>query len=538
MKKALFLLPLALSLMTSCSNISSTSSSIPYPPISTDSSNGSSTESESTTSATESYTFEFSSVGDGGTATANVKNGTYDKGITISLTATITTVNGIFDGYYFGDKLISKDLTYAFELTKDTKIEARFHLGENLDDYVYQTFSHKFNQNDFTGSGYNTTAGSKEINGLTWNYDAFTFLGQSSDGVQIGSNKAPQKTPWVLSTDFGEEVYLTSISISGLYKNPTSFTISNGDFGFAESLQNTSYSTFEFENLNAKVSGLNIGLSVQSKALYLDTLTFTILVPKDSDLTLTTDISSLEPAVPGKNGVPETKYQPITSEEYYSDVDLTLDGDALKLELYSKISNLNRWSYGDDTEILLYVDANPEDPKYLYGIYDGDDIVAAANGVWNKEHVWACAQMGLGGDKRPDSSTKNRSSDLHNLRVSCQNSNGDHGNLFFDNTDTTTTFFPNIAGEPNDAHNYAGDHRGDVARILFYMATCYQDVIHLDDNLNANDDYSMGKLSTLLEWNEADPVDAFEIQRNNRIYEYQGNRNPFIDHPELAARIW
>jgi hypothetical protein len=48
----------------------------------------------------------------------------------------------------------------------------------------------------------------------------------------------------------------------------------------------------------------------------------------------------------------------------------------------------------------------------------------------------------------------------------------------------------------------------------------------------------MGKLSTLLAWNELDPVDAFERRRNDVIYGWQNNRNPFVDYPELANRIW
>ncbi len=252
---------------------------------------------------------------------------------------------------------------------------------------------------------------------------------------------------------------------------------------------------------------------------------------------LKTDNDTAEPAVPGQNGVPSTKYAPISKEEYYQDVDLTLTGDALKNELNSKISVMTKYSYGDDTDIMLYTDANPNKPGFLYGIYDGDDIIAKNTGIWNKEHVWACSQMGLGGDKRPSSDTKNKSSDLHNLRVSCQNSNGTHGNKFYDNSNTDLTMYPNISGTPNTSHNYSGDHRGDVARIQFYMATMYLE-LHLTDNLNVSDDMSMGKLSVLLEWNELDPVDEFEIQRNNRIYEYQGNRNPFIDYPELANKIY
>lgn len=84
---------------------------------------------------------------------------------------------------------------------------------------------------------------------------------------------------------------------------------------------------------------------------------------------------------------------------------------------------------------------------------------------------------------------------------------------------------------------YEGYFRGDVARILFYMATRY-DFLELNDDCNVENDTSMSKLSTLLEWNELDPVDDFEIQRNNRIYEYQVSRNPYIDYPELASVVF
>lgn len=49
----------------------------------------------------------------------------------------------------------------------------------------------------------------------------------------------------------------------------------------------------------------------------------------------------------------------------------------------------------------------------------------------------------------------------------------------------------------------------------------------------------LGDLDILLQWNAADPVDACEMRRNDRIHaQWQGNRNPFIDHPEWADAIW
>ena len=93
--------------------------------------------------------------------------------------------------------------------------------------------------------------------------------------------------------------------------------------------------------------------------------------------------------------------------------------------------------------------------------------------------------------------------------------------------------------EPDD------EYKGDFARIYFYMVTCYKsdvanwpgcDQLDYQDNLyKAFSDWSM---QMLLEWHRADPVSQKEINRNEGVYEKQGNRNPFVDHPELAEYIW
>lgn len=184
---------------------------------------------------------------------------------------------------------------------------------------------------------------------------------------------------------------------------------------------------------------------------------------------------------------------------------------------------MTKLSYGEDSNIKLYTDESVDNPGYMYGTFDGDNIKAKLSGTLNKEHIWPCSQMKLdGNDPRPDSDTKNHATDLHNLRASCQDANGAYGNKFYDNENTNITLFINIEGTPNSLHLYEGDLRGVVARISFYMATRY-DFLGLNDDWNVENDTFMSKLSTLLEWNELDPVDDFEIERNNRIYEYQGN---------------
>ncbi len=87
--------------------------------------------------------------------------------------------------------------------------------------------------------------------------------------------------------------------------------------------------------------------------------------------------------------------------------------------------------------------------------------------------------------------------------------------------------------------------RGDVARMMFYMAVMYEghggyDSCDLELTESNNYGYSptLGKLSVLKQWHAQDPVDSWEQQRNEKVYTQQGNRNPFIDNPEWVESIW
>jgi len=93
--------------------------------------------------------------------------------------------------------------------------------------------------------------------------------------------------------------------------------------------------------------------------------------------------------------------------------------------------------------------------------------------------------------------------------------------------------------EPDD------EYKGDFARIYFYMVTCYKSDVgtwpgcdQLDYATNNYKAFSTWSMQMLLEWHRADPVSQKEISRNEAVYKQQGNRNPFVDHPELAEYIW
>ena len=111
----------------------------------------------------------------------------------------------------------------------------------------------------------------------------------------------------------------------------------------------------------------------------------------------------------------------------------------------------------------------------------------------------------------------------------------------FTYTPSTSTFV--ISGlidtfEPPDVA------KGDVARAMFYMDVRYagdtdgEPDLQLVDEVNTSGT-QLGKLSTLIHWHFQDPPDDFERQRNNLIYtNWQGNRNPFVDHPEWVLKVW
>ncbi len=215
------------------------------------------------------------------------------------------------------------------------------------------------------------------------------------------------------------------------------------------------------------------------------------------------------------------------------------DGQELKDLLHNLIDGHQPFSYYSTKEMMKYSDQNPDNPYHVLLVYTGtshpNDDYGTGNNQLNREHVWAKSH-GSFTDWLP------MYSDVHNLKPCDASVNNDKGNKDFDeggiaHLEAIGCYYTTYTWEPRDSE------KGDIARIIFYMAVRYEGDqgetdLEVVDEINTSPAPEHGRLSTLLEWNLQDPPDPFEMSRNEVIYAWQKNRNPFIDHPQFAQLIW
>lgn len=255
-------------------------------------------------------------------------------------------------------------------------------------------------------------------------------------------------------------------------------------------------------------------------------------------MTGTSAIAAADGSEPEDPGDPTDPEVPTDPGSYY-DGTAGLSGQALKDKLHQIISNQTVLSYSQVWEGLKDVDEDTQDTSSVRLLYSGTTTPKTNNGGdadnWNREHVWAKSHGDFGTSNGPGT-------DLHHLRPTDVTVNSARGNLDFDNGGSENSEAPgNYADgdswEPRDAV------KGDVARMIFYMAVRYEsgDSVDLEvnDQVNNGSNPYMGRLSVLKQWSQEDPPDAFEQRRNERIQaNWQGNRNPFIDNPEWVESVF
>lgn len=232
---------------------------------------------------------------------------------------------------------------------------------------------------------------------------------------------------------------------------------------------------------------------------------------------------------------------------YYDSLE-GLSGSSLKQALQDIIANpavVRAHNYGDIEFILKEADKNPlnsnqvwqmyvESPKPILDYQTGSSNV----GVWNREHIFPQSRGGFSGGTSSNADGINvwlptnandilaGHADAHHLRAE-------------DGVENSTRSNKDYGSDYNGPTGNQGSWRGDVSRALFYMAVRYNGLNLVNGNpSDTSGNQIMGDLASLLTWNTADPSDDFEMNRNNYIYTWQMNRNPFIDHPNLADYIF
>ena len=258
-----------------------------------------------------------------------------------------------------------------------------------------------------------------------------------------------------------------------------------------------------------------------------------------------------------------------SQETYYNDVDKTLTGIALKNELATKIiathTNVLEYTSGgpDVWDACKATDANTANTSEVvlfYGWEDGSDQDItndrtrnnslqdtgnnATSEVWNREHVFPKSLA----NPILDTDVPGPATDAHHLRAADRTRNSTRNNRKYGKgsgtSDFSTDTFSGLSG-PNTPAWYPGDEwKGDAARMIMYMYVRYGDVcLPTAVGVGSNEFTPDDMIDLFLEWNAEDPVSQIEIDRNTyhentSNYAAQGNRNPFIDNPYLATRIW
>ena len=238
-----------------------------------------------------------------------------------------------------------------------------------------------------------------------------------------------------------------------------------------------------------------------------------------------------------------------SQQNYYSDVNLSLTGLTLKEALATKITSTHSqflfydqiWDASKVTDVnpnnnqevlLVYGYENGSDSNVTNDRTRGIDNNGGSSGDWNREHVYS---RSLG---TPNLGEAGPGSDAHHLRPADAQRNSSRSNRKF-------TSGSGNSGIQQNGGWYPGDEwKGDVARMMMYMYLRYDNRC-LPTNVGIGNSNSTpdDMIDLFLKWNAEDPVSNFEKQRNTfhgntANQNAQGNRNPFIDNPILATRIW
>lgn len=271
----------------------------------------------------------------------------------------------------------------------------------------------------------------------------------------------------------------------------------------------------------------------------------------------------------GNNGQPPIicTDEPTDLDAYYASVDAG-NAQSLRQTLHNTIDDHKRFPYTASTtdtwDIIAIADQDPDEPERIVTVYKNVSYPKQFGGAanYNREHSWPKSH----GFKK-DGHRNYPYTDVHHLFASDVRYNGSRGNKPYGDCASCGALkaFENneMGGERDDVNRTNDDvwetwpeRRGDVARAMFYMDLRYEggshsvtgfdepnliltnDASEIQSSSRNRDEGHMGLLDDLLEWHRQDPVDDMERRRNEVIFCFQENRNPFVDRPEWVDCVY
>ncbi len=232
------------------------------------------------------------------------------------------------------------------------------------------------------------------------------------------------------------------------------------------------------------------------------------------------------------------------SGNYYNSIDTSLRGDDFRDKLANLITTTHTtytvYNGGSNLALNNVFDKTDKNPNGsgMVLFYTGTVVSSFSSSGANREHVWP-----KNGGKA-FSAESECGSDAHHLRPCDQTLNSSRGSLSYGEvTDSVvkqggSTSYGNLCYRGGSFFYPGKGYRGATARILMYVQTRWGNKFNLQFVDGAGHSKTIGDFKTLMKWHLEEVPTQEEINRNQAVYEIQGNRNPFIDHPEYAAYIY
>ena len=230
---------------------------------------------------------------------------------------------------------------------------------------------------------------------------------------------------------------------------------------------------------------------------------------------------------------------------YYNNAN-GLTGTPLKTALHNIIKGHTVVSYAGLLNAFAYTDCDAN--QKIIDIYSNyhwelDDNCTGnyhkEGDCWNREHTWPQSWFNEKAGPKSDLFHVYPTDGYVNNRRS-NYPYGEVGNPTYTSGNGSKLGPCTVSGYSGTVFEPIDEYKGDIARGFFYMSVRYygEDSDWSSSDMTNKSEIRPWALAMLLDWSDNDPVSAKEMARNNAVYGYQGNRNPFIDNPEYAHMIW